>query len=466
MIPYFAKAFIVLCLFSCVSSFKKSHFQGKELKACAKLEIPYVNKDSSRAGGFGGLAIDYLHLIAQNLQLKVTLVEWKGTFTALVDKMANCSFAPNSNNPCPCQVAAGAYTVTADRENRVKFVNPFGNEDHVMVSRLSEFQSTPSNFWFIFQTFSSGVWLTIICTIILHAIGTIFFVGVDLNGNVGNNLLEDNLETSHTESGLFSRLYRRIYVQMKKLFHLVLFTYGTFLGHMLNNMGSSRLTLHQVSWFLLSFTSGVFLLTVFQASLTVILFESRSSSPFRSLRDISDCIIDPGRVAMVEGSASQDLWNKAINTSELRNRCSWGLVGQTVDNLTHGFHSVLAGRVAYFYSQEGSVLYWANRNCANFRTVGQPFFSTPVAFMMPNNSDDHLLKDFSEETRKLREQNAFVSGRLAAEPSSCDDVKDATINMQRLGSFFVLYAVLWALLVLWRLLSMWKNRERNTYDGN
>lgn len=444
-----AKALLVLlCIIPCCLALNISQFQGNELVACAKLQIGYVYKDPSRAGGFGGLAIDYLRHIAENLHINVTTVEWKGTFTGLVDAMNNCSFTPNSKKPCPCHVAAGAFTVTVARAKKVNYISSFGNEEHVMISRLSDFQSSsPSSFWFIFRTFSPAVWGAIMIGIIVHTMGTILFVQVGMNQDDEDISEEADVDLSSEGIARFSTLCRQILQRITKLLRLVLFTYGTLLGHMLYSTTRGPPSLHRMAWILLSFTSGIFLLTVFQASLTVILFESRAKPSFRELSDITDCIVDPGRVAMIHGSASQDLWNKNINTSEFRNKCGWGRVGLTVSNLTHGFDTVLSRRVDYFYTLEGSVLYWANRNCRHFRPVGEPFFSTPVGFMMPKHADMHLLKRLSDETDRLREQNVFVSARRVAVRKQCDDVLDATISMQRVGSFFVLYAVFFTILV-------------------
>lgn len=412
------------------------------------LEVPYVVRDDTNRLGYSGIAVTYLNLLQNNLQFSVTPLEWNSTFTALVDVMSTCSTNPNATIRCPCDIGVGSFTITRERVKKVTFLAPFSDVKHRMVSRLSNVEhGSYLGFRFIFCTFSLKVWLCIIIAIAMHAIGTLQYE--PFNHMPPNGLQHDQ----PIPNGLISRcvnLCKSLLRRTVDFSMAVLFAYAEMLGQNLRDTRLGTAQFHRTAWLLLGFTSGLFLLTIYQASLTILLFETRDIADFRTLGDITDCIIPLDRVAMLEGGASQQLWNNAVNTSDVRQTCGWQDGGETVSNLTTGFSRLEDNDVDYFFTLEGSVLYWTNRNCKRFRLVGEPFFSTSVAFMMPKRSNQTLFNILSDETRRLREHNSISNANVIGSRNDCHENMNPSITMQHLSSFFVLYFVLWALLMLYR----------------
>ena len=443
-----------------VSAFSELH--GTHLTGCVLLENPYVVLDPTRRTGFSGIAITYLERLQDNLQFTIDLELWEGSFTSFVDKMATCSHDQDAlpADRCPCNVGIGSFTMTNDREERINFVWPFSNEAHAMVSRKADLRADDSqNAWFVFKTFTPSVWVIIFVGIFLHALGTLFY------GPFFEKAEEASRQAAH-EPGICSSC-TSVFWLFKRFPAAVVFAYSHLVGYPVGERAHGTPSFHRSAWLVLGITAGLFLLTIYEASLTVLLFESTVESPFRTLSDITDCNLDPSRVSMIEGGASQKFWNRAVNTSANMEKCGWDSVGVTVDNLEQGFRFVKEGKADYFYSLEGSVKFRANRNCQDFKQVGEPFFSTAVAFLMAKTTNETVLNALSRETRILREQDAYESASLLARRNSCEDVIDATITSGRLASFFILYGVIWLILVLYRLLFIWRrNKEKDAKTRN
>lgn len=451
----------LVCFFSFPSTLAFSTLKGTVLKACVLLENPYVVVDLTRRKGYEGLAITYLERLEDNLQFETTFSPWARSFSDFINEMSTCTPATQTTpSTCPCDLGVGSFTMTHERYEKINFVSPFSNEAHHMVSRKSDLRLDDSqNTWFVFRTFPLDVWAIIVCGVFLHAIGTIFY-GPFLPSE---NNRPDNRTSGRSSSGLqkasFATNCSHVLWQVKHFPAAVLYAYAHLIGQPFSESSQGTPSFHRTAWLMLGVTTGLFLLTVYEASLTVLLFESTKTSPFRTLGDITDCNLNPGRVAMIQGGASQDFWNTAVNTSFLRQKCRWENAGLTVENLEDGFSHVLRGKADYFYSLEGSVLFRSNRNCKDFQPVGEPFFSTSVAFVMAKNGNKTLLDILSAETRKLREEDAYPSASLVAARNSCDEVVDATITLGKLKAFFIMYLITWMGLLGYRFVFLWRKRH-------
>lgn len=435
------------------------NFQG-----CALLENPYVVPDVTRRLQFDGVALRYLQRLQDNLQFTINLTLWDRTWGAFIDHMADCDPYSSGPDKCQCDIGVGSFTMTNERIEKINFVWPFGNENHRMVSRKSDLRiDDTGNTWFVFQTFTLRVWGFVLLGIFMHAIGTVYF------GPFRSPKCELQPGMEATRARRASRVHG-LFWQLKRFPAAVLFSYAHLIGHPFGERSQGTPSFHRTAWLVLGVTAGLFLLTIYEASLTVLLFESTRTSPFKTLRDITDCNVSPKRVAIIRGGASQDFWNMAVNTTVQREKCKqWDQVGMTVSDLEEGFEFVQEGKADFFFSLEGSVLFRAHRNCEEFEPVGEPFFSTSVGFVMPRKVNKTVLSLLSRETRILREQDGYESANLLAARNSCDAVVDATITSGKLWAFFVLYSVLWSLLLLYRCVFLWrkKNRmEKHSHDPN
>lgn len=429
---------------------------GQSLTGCVLPEAPYIVKDSTRPAQFSGVAIDYLLRLEENLGFEISLQLWNDTWTAFIEHMAVCD-PDGGDNKCECHIGVGSFTMTNERQEKINFVWPMGNEAHRMVSRKSDLRVDDSqNTWFVFKTFELRVWGLILFGIMLHAVGTVFF---------------GPFRPSERDCprGAPDSRRRGIFWYMKRFPAAVLFSYAHLLGHPFGEQRQGTPSFHRTAWLMLGVTTGLFLLTIYEASLTVLLFESTKSSPFRTLDDIKSCALTPERVAMIRGGASQAFWEQAVNTSVQREKCPhWDKVGMTVENLEEGFEAVKNNKADYFYSLEGSVLVRTQKNCGEFEPVGEPFFSTAVAFVMPQNlgTTQIVFETLSRETRILREQDGYDSVSLLASRTSCEDVVDATITAGKLWAFFIMYCCWWAGLLIYRCVFLWRRKTHLDKHAN
>lgn len=361
---------------------------GWYLDGCATVEVPYTYVDENRRSGFGGVAINYLDRLQDNLQFRFDLKLWNGTWLSLIDHMSNCNPVQGMNDSCFCDIGVGPFALTNENVEKVNFIWSFGHEDMRMATRKSELRVDDSlSTWFVFQTFSKKVWLIIGLGVLMHAIGTIFF---------------GPFRTAEQWEGIQASRGSRVWWRLTRVPISILFSYAHLIGHPFQDGQRRTPSFHRTAWIVLGLTAGLFLMIVYEASLTVLLFESTKTSVFRTLDDITGCAVDPAKIAMIEGSSAQELWNLGINTSVHRMKCGWTTTGITVRDLEQGFQFLKQKKVDYFFDLEGSVLFRAHRNCDIFQAVGEPFYSTSVGFILPkrsNASQDFLQRVLSRETR-------------------------------------------------------------------
>ncbi|CAN8076246.1 unnamed protein product [Agarophyton chilense] len=169
---------------------------------------------------------------------------------------------------------------------------------------------------------------------------------------------------------------------------------------------------------------------------------------------------------MVRGGASQDFWNKIVNTSFNRDNCKWDRrsVGTTVSDLEEGFRYLSERKVDYFYSLRGSVIVRASINCEEYVPVGAPFFSTSVAFVLPRDTNVTILRHLDNTTRFLREEDPFPTADDLARANSCGDSVEATITVEKLAAFSIMYVGAWLFLVVYRCAFLWRRRKRQRYE--
>ncbi|KAI0562377.1 hypothetical protein FGB62_61g168 [Gracilaria domingensis] len=244
---------------------------------------------------------------------------------------------------------------------------------------------------------------------------------------------------------------------------MVLHSYAHLIGQPIRESPMGTPSFHRSAWVVLGITTGLFLLTLYQASLTVLLFESKKSSPFRTLDDIVQCSIKPNRVAMLRGGASQDFWNKIVNTSFNRDNCKWDPqddVGITVSDLEQGFRFLTERKADFFYSLRGSIVFRAAINCREYVPVGVPFFSTSVAFVLPQTTNQTIRHHLDNTTRFLREEDPFPTADALARANSCGDEIEATITLEKLMAFSIMYVATWLFLVAYRCVFLWRRRRK------
>lgn len=261
----------------------------------------------------------------------------------------------------------------------------------------------------------------------------------------------DNINTEADTTQQVSRfqsLKDWLYPRTQRLGVASVYSFAMFIGHPCeaDSAGSRASSIHRMSWRLLSLTAGIFLFSMYNASLTVLLFESVKSSRFRTLEDVKECVISPSSVSFIRGGASQDLWTNAITS---RNYCNDNKSPRALaKSIEHGLQLLREKKVDFFFSLEGAVLSVVNRQCDKFAVVGEPFFSTSIGFIVPKNAS--IKAPLDRATRVLREQDAFQSARNIAMRSLCEEASAATISMDRLTFFFAAYFAAAFVLIVYR----------------
>ena len=452
---------ILIIFLNFQSSFSQSikTLKDVQLKGCILIEDPYVIEDPTSSYGFSGIAITYLDQLRDTLGFDIQLNIWNQSWSSFINVMSNCSNLPQSNlSTCPCHIGVGSFTMTNNRTQKIRFIWPFSNEAHHMISKKSDLRVDDSeDRWFVFKTFDFKVWLIIFFGMILHAIGTIFFGPFKPKSkHIQRQLTNRNQTNRNLSRKTIAKVHAKW--QLKRFPAAIVYAYSHLIGHPIGpELGTP--SIHRASWNVLGLTAGIFLLAVYEASLTVLLFESTKESPFKSIRDITNCALNPTKIAVIQGGASQAFWNSAINNSYITRKCGWDDVGIPVSNIRHGFHLVRTGQADYFFSLEGSVTITANRNCSDIVSVGESFFSTSVGFVMSKHDNQTLSDILSETTRILREQDSYETAQSIAARSSCDAVVDARITAPKLGVFFILYVVVWISLLVYRGIFLYKRRR-------
>lgn len=241
--------------------------------------------------------------------------------------------------------------------------------------------------------------------------------------------------------------------------------YAHFIGNPLAHAMHTP-SFHRAAWLLLGLTSGIFLLTVYESSLTVLLFESVRESQFETMEDIKRCVINPHKVGMVADSSSEEFWNFAVNVSSTRDLCAWSVAGVTLPSFDQAFQNLTKGDVEYFFDLEGAVLVRANEECGKYQIVGEPFFFTQVAFAVSSAVSTEAVDALSRETRLLREADAFPTANVLAAHMGCDERVVATVTGANLFGFFGMYVCLWTLLLAYRCVFLRRRiKEENGVRG-
>lgn len=408
---------------------------------------------------------------------------------------------------CACDIGVGAFTMTDARIEKIDFLWPFANENHRMITRSKDLRVVDhGSLAYMFNTFSLPVWLLIVLALLVYACGTAAFGDIKpictakypnhrplVRARAKKHMIGDiqsrkrarhdyersysptapstkfsgatkksSISFSETSSTSYSDRSVRYYQsgskqgmsfitwarpRVQRLVVAVIYTFALFIGQPVeaDSAGQRISSIHKIAWRLLSLTAGIFLFCLYNASLTVLLFESVKESQFRSLDDVKDCLISPDRVTFIGGGASQDLWRNAIVS---KGYCEQGETKHVADSIEDGLNLLRTGKADFFYSLEGAVLSVVNRRCDEFAIVGEPFFSTSIGFIVPKNSS--IQYKLSKATRVLRERDAFYSAKQIAMRTPCSDQSAATITLDRLSFFFAAYFTCAILLILYR----------------
>lgn len=447
---------LILAVLACLTAASTGSFgklKGQHLRGCTLVEEPYVIRNVNRRTGFSGFALDYLQRLQDNLQFTYQVELWNGTRTSFIKHMTECDPKGEGDDACRCDIGVAPFAVTHERVDSVKFVRAFGHEHYRMVSRKSDlYLDGTENCWFVFRTFSGPVWALIFVGICMYAVGSGLF------GTFGPP--EDQNRSPNSLSMLRW--------QIQHFPTAVLYAYSHLIGNPAKERENGTPSFHRTAWLVLGLSSGLFLLTVYQASLTVLLFESKKTSPFKQFADLSDCILSRdivARTAMIEDSASQEFWNSRVNTTKQRKDCGWKKAGMTVKSVEEGFTFLEENKADFFFDLEASVQFRVNRNCDKFEPVGEPFFSMNIAFILPQKAESgegSLQYYLSHETLFIRETGEYQEGTDQVSKDACDPGVAFQITSKKLWAFFMLFTCVWSALMVYRIIFLWRRKRKSS----
>lgn len=332
----------------------------------------------------------------------------------------------------------GAWAISADRREKVDFPASFSSEAFRAVTRFSAVRETAANSIFFLSAFTWPVWLAILGLMVVHVLVLLLDRGFAPPPAVPEN------------TRLLPSMWQRLRYQLMKsamLYRLrtgLVSTTVHFLGQYAPGSRKTGTKTKMMNVIALMF--GVFLLTMFQASVTVQVLVTTPQSEFGSIADVKNCRIPVSRLCYAGNGMAKRFYTIALAPIP----CVKEVGGSplAVASFDDGFQAVLDGTCDYFYTLQGQVLSQSRgRHCGKLTAVGTQFFATSVSYILPLNSN--LTLPISLSTLRMREEDKLVSAQRHAELETCPDITDATLGWDKMKVFFyVAYCGLGVMLVL------------------
>jgi hypothetical protein len=228
-------------------------------------------------------------------------------FSGFVRYLNICSEA-GSSSKCRCDIGIGGWASSSERFAMVDMVAPIANDDYRVITRIALATGSSLNNFFFFSTFAWSVWLALIGLFVLHVCVTALdpkFMALEADrANVRNK----NGNWAHRLKILL--LKNTALLKLRRAFFDSAYHLLGQAPHFFSESkrGSKEKTMGMMALFM-----GVFLVTVFQASVTVQVILSSPNPDFISVSDFESCRISAERVAVLNNSGSQYFWERAIS---------------------------------------------------------------------------------------------------------------------------------------------------------
>lgn len=228
-------------------------------------------------------------------------------FSGFVDAMQRCAVDGNSSN-CVCDMGVGAWALSSSRYLKVDFVSPFSGDSFRVAARTSTVRDSNAKNVFFIQAFSWQVWVAIAMLGIYHIFVTLF----DRNfARPTRNTVENWDELSFWQRTRHALMKTTLLYRIRRGFFN---TALNFIGQTSND-NSPKTGTKQTVMNLIGLLFGVFLLTIYQSSVTVQVLVETPTSPFQSVADFKSCRIEADRVCISAGGAAERFWAEAIANS-------------------------------------------------------------------------------------------------------------------------------------------------------
>jgi hypothetical protein len=236
----------------------------------------------------------------------VTTEVFKG-FSGFVKYLNSCSEAGSSEN-CRCDIGIGGWPASSARFASVDLVIPFTNDDLRVITTVTRATGSEEGRFFFFSTFSWTVWLALLGIVVLHVCVTALDPKYTAPETARTAVNDKNDTCSHRLKVWFLKnpaLFKLRHAFFDSTYH-ILGQAPHFFSE--NKRGSKEKTLGMMALFM-----GVFLVTVYQASITVKVILSSPNAEFISVNDFETCRIAADRVVVLNNSGAQNFWRRAIS---------------------------------------------------------------------------------------------------------------------------------------------------------
>lgn len=191
------------------------------------------------------------------------------------------------------------------------FVAPYSTDSYGMITRSKLIKDSAPKSVIFRDAFSGPVWGGIASLVVLITILTLF----DRNFAPATRLQQPALEECTT-------LQRLQYVLLKSkiLYRIRKAIFNTFMNMVAQSPedGSADGKKQGTKQRLISITSilvGFFLITVFQASVTVQVLVTAPVSDFETIEDVKSCRITADRICIPKGGSAEQYWKQTIESA-------------------------------------------------------------------------------------------------------------------------------------------------------
>jgi hypothetical protein len=229
-------------------------------------------------------------------------------FSGFVDYMEICSNGTGLSSNCECDMGVGSWTLSSTRYTKVDLVAPFANDEYHVVTTVEKATGSKKNQFFFVTTFGGLVWLAIAGLFVFHIVVTALDDNFAQPGiGEGGDTYKSGSWIHRTKAKILKipLLYKVRHAFFNSAYHL--------LGQAPHFFALTKKGTKEKVLGMIALVMGVFLITVYQASITVQVILSSPLPDFVSVRDFESCRIPANQILLEKRSVSESFWYSAIN---------------------------------------------------------------------------------------------------------------------------------------------------------
>lgn len=269
----------------------------------------------NETNGFSGLAMEYLRTIQDKLgftcpeihDMTPNLTEKGVLFSSFIKQWAACNESNSPSSPvCKCDIGIAGFMITKERFGLVEFLPTFAQVDMYALVHVSN-TYTPMGYAFFLTTFTGPVWCAIACLAVMFTVVKV--VDPDFHPPHRHHQPIPSSVCFFTKAKYF--LLRNPFLYRVRM--AVESTLMQLIGQSgADDNGKGKSTTRQWVLKFVILLCGLFLVLVYEASMTASLVQERGRSDFQSIEDIKACRISSKDVCIPRGGAVQSVWENSV----------------------------------------------------------------------------------------------------------------------------------------------------------